>query len=247
LIKGRKGDLVEGSLSRSGHWERLHINVYQSDFFIGDVNEILKETATFYAKYAIQISWTLHKLHTPSTPTGEMCLSTLAEGPEMYRPSMKLHTYSQILRQVRIPAPNVKGVAPLYAANPDLDWYQQSFPAPSVFFVGDLWVKGIKGLWDTPDLQGVTTPDRSYVFIPFTHAYYYDPYSYTLAHELGAVLGLSVGGTGLMGEYHGGGINPGIIFLNNSLDSSSASYLSPQQVYDMRNSNWLTDIKDPGP
>src|SRR5262249_41130582 len=121
--------------------------------------------------------------------------------------------------------------------NPDLEYFWEHFPhMPSIFFVGDIRVKGHGGLrslfW--PDIDALTFLN-AFVFVAYSTAPWIPQYDVTVARELGHILGLPDAPTGVSLMSRG---------YHSSL--SDDSFLPPE-VAALRKSPWLRRGLSPKP
>jgi hypothetical protein len=150
----------------TGQWYEFRLEVYQSDYFTADVDNIMRLVAHYYARYRILINWKLTKIHTPIPP------SLAKVGLELW-PGKRF-------RVVNYDDDNPTDWA---------KWYLDHFGSdhPSLFVVGSLnnrkswgWQHGL----DTDDYGA--TYNGTVGFVPWSLGG--PPYDTAAAHEIGWML-----------------------------------------------------------
>ncbi|HEY7423059.1 MAG TPA: hypothetical protein VH682_02345 [Gemmataceae bacterium] len=187
----------------AGHWKRLELTVHHlKDYFPLDIQPLMENVANFYAKYGVLLSW-------QEAQDDSSIVPHLARVKERTDAGLPLKD------------------------NPDLEYFWEHFPhKPSIFFVGDIRVKGHGGLRSLfgPDVEGFTFLN-TFVFVAYSNAPWIPQYEVTVARELGHVFGLTDDPTGasLMSRGYHSSLNEDSSFL-------------PTEVVVLRNSPWLRRV-----
>jgi hypothetical protein len=191
----------------AGHWTRMELTVYHvREYFATAIQPLVDSVVNYYARYGVLIYWRVGELD-----------SSLK--PRLARVKMRTAT--------GLPLPD----------NPELQYlWEHCKHTPSIFFVGDISVKGRGGLhsWFGPDVEGFTFLN-TFAFVAHSNAPWIPQYDVTIARELGHVLGLTDDPTGvsLMSKgYHA--------------DLGDNSFL-PTEAAALRSSAWLRRTRNPQP
>jgi hypothetical protein len=191
----------------AGHWKRLELTVHHfKEYFPLDIQPVMENVASFYAKYGVLLSWQESRDDSSIVPH-------LARVREITDAGLPLKD------------------------NPDLAYFWEHFThTPSIFFVGDIRVKGHGGLRSLfgPDVEGFTFLN-TFVFVAYSNAPWIPQYEVTVARELGYVLGLSEDPTGVSLMSRG---------YHNSLHDDS---FLPSESVALRKSPWLRRTLDVKP
>jgi hypothetical protein len=183
----------------AGHWKRLDLTIYHfEEYFPLDIHPLLESVVNFYVKYGVLIRWQEGEADSSIVPHLARVKETTDRG---------------------LPVQD----------NPDLKYFWERFEhAPSLFFVGDIRVKGRGGLRSLfgPDVEGFTFLN-TFVFVAYSNAPWIPRYDVTVARELGHILGLPDDPTGVSLMSRG---------YHNSLSDDS---FRPSEVAALRNSPWL--------
>ena len=169
----------------------------------------MREVADFYTNFGVLLKWDFHYLS--EAPKGQA-----ASIPAVYFQKLRFDQENEA---------DPKGY---------LEWFYHHFTRkPSVFFIGDISIKGKTVKLGQPDEMGYSYPDQPIFAFVANAGWGSQTYVFTTAHEIGHMF-FGPGHTGFRGLMRANGEEP----LNEKT-------LTDEQIAKMRQSKLLTDIPDP--